>query len=119
MIVIRDLMEQIFLSADFKRHILQWDGVNIPMKELSNLLGKTYLTIREMQEVVIQTAEPLYTRKFTERLVKILEGIYEKSDLEHIANNKIWLNAEERDQLLRLIQDFESLFDGTIITATS
>ena len=32
MIIGRDLMLQLGLLANFKRQVLQWDGVNVPMK---------------------------------------------------------------------------------------
>ena len=39
MIIGRDLMVQLGLTADFKRQVLQWDGTTVPMKEPSGLLG--------------------------------------------------------------------------------
>ena len=38
MIIGRDLMVQLGLSADFKHQILQWHGVTLPMKEPSSLI---------------------------------------------------------------------------------
>ena len=40
MIIGRDLMVQLGLMADFKRQVLQWDGVIVPIEEPSGLLGK-------------------------------------------------------------------------------
>ena len=70
MIIGRDLMVQLGLSANFKRQVLQWDGTTLPMKEPSDLLGKSDLNKREIRKVVIHTAEPDSTREATERLVK-------------------------------------------------
>ena len=67
-----------------------------------------------MQEVVIQTKEPVYTRGDTERLVKIIDITYVKADLEHVAAKSSQPNAEERTQLLRLFQYFEDFFDNTL-----
>ena len=58
MIIGRDLMVQLGLTADFKRQLLQWGGDTVHMKESSNLLGQSDLIKREMCEVVIKTAEP-------------------------------------------------------------
>ena len=41
-----DRMVQLFLTADFKRQVLQWDGATAPMKERSGLIGKSYLSKR-------------------------------------------------------------------------
>ena len=56
MIIVRELMVQLGLTADFKRQFLQWDGATVYMKEPSGLLGQANLTKRDMREVVMQTA---------------------------------------------------------------
>ena len=53
MIIGSDIMVQLGLLAEFKRQVLQWDGVTVPMKEPSGLLGQTDKNIREMREVVM------------------------------------------------------------------
>ena len=40
-------MAQIGLLADFKRKFLQWDGVIVPKKETSGMLGQIYLVTAE------------------------------------------------------------------------
>ena len=87
MIIGRDLMVQLGLTADFKRQFLQWDGTNVHMKEPSNLIGQTDLTKREICEVVMQTAEPASTREATERMVKTIDITYEKADLKQVVND--------------------------------
>ena len=39
MIIGRDLMVQLGLTADFKRQVLQWDGATVHMKDPRSLLG--------------------------------------------------------------------------------
>ena len=55
-------MVQIGLLADFKRQLLQWDDITVPMKHSSGLLGQTYLTSREMRKVLMNNIEPVSTR---------------------------------------------------------
>ena len=81
MIICHDLMVKLGLSDDFKRQLLQFYGVTVPMKEPSGLLGKSDLTSHEMSEVVMQTALPVSTRESTEIIVKILNITYSKVDL--------------------------------------
>ena len=57
MIIVHDLMVQFFLTAEFKRQVLQRDGTTVPMKEPSGILGKSDLNINYMSEVVMQTVE--------------------------------------------------------------
>ena len=67
-----------------------------------------------MHEVEMQTAEQLSTREATDRTVKILDGDYVKADLDQASSNTTQMNAEERNQLLVILKDFEELFDGTL-----
>ena len=66
-----------------------------------------------MFKVVMQTAEPVYTRETTEKLVKILYSTYVKAVLYQVANTVTHMDSEERTQSLRLLQYFEELFDVT------
>ena len=85
---------QLGMLTKFKRQVLQWGGVNLPMKEPSGLLGKLNQTSLEMREVVMHTAESVSTREATEILVKILDSTYAESDLKHVTNNATQMNAE-------------------------
>ena len=46
-------------------------------------------------------------------MVKIIYSTYAKADLKQVVNAS-QLNSEERTLLLRLLEDFEDLFDGTL-----
>ena len=94
MIIYRDLMVQLALTADFKRQVLQWDFTTILAKEPSGLIGKPYLSQWEMWEVVMETSEPASTIEATEMLVKILDTYYVKADLKQVADNKNQMNYE-------------------------
>ena len=67
-----------------------------------------------MCKVIMQTAEPASKREATERMVKILDGTYVKSDLNQVADNATQLNAEERTRLISIFKDFRDLFGGTL-----
>ena len=64
-----------------------------------------------MNEVVMQTAEPDSTGEATERLVKKLDSNYAKADLKQVYANATQLNSDEINQLLRIFEYFEDLFD--------
>ena len=57
----------------------------------------------------MQTEEPVSTREYTERLVKILDSTYVKSNLKQVANSATQLNSEEKNQLLRILEYFDDL----------
>ena len=64
-----------------------------------------------MLEVVMQTIEPDSIREATEKMVKILNSTYAKADLKQVFNNATQMNAEERTQLLSILEDFKDFFD--------
>ena len=68
-----------------------------------------------MREVVMHTAVSDSTRETTERLVNILNSTYAKSYLKHLSDNATQMTAEERTQLIRLLEDFEELFGGNLV----
>ena len=68
MIIGRNLMVQLVLTADFTHQVLKWDSATVHMKESSNFLGQSNLTKREVREVVMQTVEPASIRKATDGL---------------------------------------------------
>ena len=65
MIIGRDLMVQIGLTANFKHQFLQWGGATVHMKEPNSMIGQSNIHKYEMGEVFIQTVEPASTRKAT------------------------------------------------------
>ena len=67
-----------------------------------------------MHKVVMQTLETSSTIEATDRLVKILNSSYGKSNHNKVADNTTQHNAEERTQLLRLRENIEGLFDVTL-----
>ena len=114
MIIYREMMAQIDLTADLKRQVFQSDGTTVHMKDPIRSLGQSDLTKRNMRKAFMQTSEPASTRKATEILVEILDSIYAKEDLKEVANNASQLNAKERTLLLILLKDFEDLLDVTL-----
>ena len=69
MIIGRDLMVQLGMTADFKFQFLQWDGTTLHMKDPSGLLGQSDITKRKMREMVMHTAEPYFKLEATEIMV--------------------------------------------------
>ena len=105
---------QLGLTANFKCQVLQWDGATVHMKEPSYLPGKFDINKRKMRKVVMHPAELAFTQEDTERMVKIIDSTYIKSDLKQVADNGTQMSAKEKTLLLSLIEDFKDLFDGTL-----
>ena len=62
----------------------------------------------------MNTEESVSTREATERLVKIIDCDYAKAIPKQVLDNANHMNAEDRTHLLRLLEDFEVLFDGIL-----
>ena len=59
--------------------------------------------------------EPKCTLEATQRVVKVLDAKYEKADLNAvIADNCKPLSVPDQEKLLKLLTQFEDLFDGTL-----
>ena len=57
--------------------------------------------------------EPKSTLEATQRVVKILDAKYENADLNTvIADNCKHLSVPDQEKLLKLLTEFEDLFDG-------
>ena len=65
MIISRDLVVKLVLTADVKCQVLQWYGTKVLMKEPRGLIGKPYLSKCNMREVVMQNSEPYSTKQAT------------------------------------------------------
>ena len=53
MIIFREPVVQLGMTADYKHKILQWNGAIVNMKEPSGILGKYDLNKCEMRKVVM------------------------------------------------------------------
>ena len=61
------------------------------------------------------TEKPISMQKTTKRVIGILDAKYDKADLPEIVRTSCpHLTPSERDMLLSLLLDYESLFDGTL-----
>ena len=103
-------MVNLGLTADFKRQVLLLDGTSVPMKETSILIRKKNLTSRNIREVVMHTSKPASTREYTKIMIKNICIIYAKSEFEQVAANAVQLNADEKINLMSLINDFGEFF---------
>ena len=70
MIIGRDLMGKLDLTADLKRQLPQQDGATVPMKEHRSLTGISTLISRKMCMMGMQTIGSDSTREATQGLLK-------------------------------------------------
>ena len=95
---------------DFKTKKVTLDEITLDMEPLEafpdqHTLNSTYRAY----------LEPASTREATNRAVEILDANYKKADLLEVVNTHCThLNVHRRQKLLKLLRQFEDLFDGTL-----
>ena len=113
MIIGRDLLGQLGMIIDYKDHLIDWEGIKIPMRDYERL-RELNLTSRELNTIIHNTTEPIVTEKATKRLVKILDSNYHKDNLTEFVARATHLNNKQKSHLLELLIKYEDLFDGTL-----
>ena len=108
-------MTKLSLITDYKRKVLTWDDISVPMRSAYHTDSKPTFSRAEIKQIMTQTVEPIATQEATERIVKILDSKYEKADLDKVAANaEQLLDKHQQRKLLLLLKDVEDLFDGTL-----
>ena len=91
-IIGRYLIVKLSLKASFGCQIMEWDNTVIPMKDSRKSLGQPDLTKREIRKGVMQTVEPVSTREYTERFIKILDSTYKNDDLDKVSTAAVQID---------------------------
>ena len=102
MILGRDLLQELGIVLNFKEQIITWDDSMTRMQD-----DKDLPSLNKIEEGKSMDDA-------TSRIKKIIEAKYEAADLDQIVQECDNLTATEKNQLLRVLKQFESLFDGTL-----
>ena len=89
---------------DFRKKTITIDSILGPTRNIVNLQVKPSIT-----------QEPISMQKATKRVIGIIDAKYDKAEIPEIVRTSCpHLTPSERDMLLSLLLDYESLFDGTL-----
>ncbi len=113
MIIGRDLLENLGVIMDFKKSSVNWEGIEIPMKDFQRLKDLK-MSHDEVNAILKGSVEPLVTQEATERMVRILDSKYEKANLSNVVASTTHLTDVEKRKLYNLLVKYEDLFDGTL-----
>jgi hypothetical protein len=73
------------------------------------------LSDKALHNIYKEAQEPSISRVATKRVTEILDAKYEKANLPEIVNDNCkHLSVKQRNAILRLLLQFEELFDGTL-----
>jgi hypothetical protein len=110
MILGLETLVKLGVILDFNTKSITIDSQTLPMRSMHSL--KDYSKLCKQME---KHAEPVSTRDATTRVVKILDAKYEKADLPKIIQeNCAHLSTSQRNKLLKLLLEYEEMFDGTL-----
>ena len=85
------------------------------MRDISKLSIRAKIERAWMANNSVVIHEPKSTLEAMQRVVKILDAKYEKADLNVVvADNCKHLSIPDQEKLLKLLPEFEDLFDGTL-----
>jgi hypothetical protein len=114
LIIGKQTLHDIGAVLDFKEKTITIDSILLPMRNIVNLQLKPSVT-RALRHNTCQAQEPISTRNATMRVIEILDAKYDKANLPAIVrDNCSRLTPLQREKLLSLLLDFDSLFDGTL-----
>ncbi len=106
-------MKKYGIILDFKDKMITVDEVELPMQNINYLQGSS--TFRALRLNHNLAMEPQSTQDATKHVTQILDGKYQKADLQSIVrDNCKHLSANQQKKLLQLLKKYESLFDGTL-----
>ena len=112
-------MKELGIVLDFRTKEITLDEISLPMRDIKNLRTRTVTDKAwTVNNSIYQSTskEPQSTLEATKRLIEILDAKYEKANLRAITEEDCLnhLSATEKGQLLKLLQEFEELFDRTL-----
>ena len=114
LIVGKQTLHDIVAELDFKEKTITIDGILLPMRNIVNLQLKPSVT-RALRHNTCQAQDSVSTQNATKRVIEILDAKYGKANLPAIVkDNCHHLTPLQREKLLSLLLEYESLFDGTL-----
>ena len=128
MILGQDILTELGLNLKWSEHVIKagdgpFNGSTTPMVDVGMYICKYLNTEKITPEELFTDAyvkevyESENVRTATKWLRVILDAKYEKSDLHKVIENKCQhLTMTQRNELLKLLQKIEELFDGTLRT---
>ena len=111
MIIGRDIMHSLGINLLFDTAEITWDNAKIHMQNPEVLKGDWS---EAMEKELLFAHDPDTTD--AERIQGIIESKYTPADLKKIVEECTHLDNAEQRQLLKLLQKYEELFDGSLGT---
>ena len=111
MIIGRDLLQALKMTIDFEYQVIKWEGTSVPMNKTK--LAKSRK--KELHAIFQLATEPKTVQEATNRVSRILDAKYDKANLVEVVKNYCkHLSVDRQSAILKLLRQYEDLFDGTL-----
>ena len=108
-------LKELGIVLNFQTKEIDIDEIILPMRDITKLSTRAKIERAWMANNNVMTHEPKSTLEATQRVVKILDARYEKADLNAVVTEHCThLSIPDQEKLLKLLTEFEDLFDGTL-----
>ena len=111
MIIGRDLLDELGMNFLYSTNLMEWDNASTPMLD-PDLFDQDNLD--QLANEMLYMHDPDTTE--AERIQEILDAKYCKADLNKLSQECDTLDKADQQKLLKLLQKYEYLFDGTVGT---
>jgi hypothetical protein len=111
MIIGRELMHSLGINLLFDSAQIIWDNASISMQPSQRLRADW---VKKLEQEILFAHDPSTTD--AEQIQEIIDAKYCPADLQQIVDEYTHLTQAERDELLKLLQKFEHLFNRTLGT---
>ena len=107
----KDFMQEFGIDILNSSLTLRWDGIEIPMRDFGELRQPENAYHAFSLNIDQHTAS---TNEMQDRVTRILDAKYEKADLPQLCGQQTHLSSHEQESLLKVLKQYEHLFDGTL-----
>jgi hypothetical protein len=108
-----ETMKELGIILDFKTKAITIDEITLSTRNINHLHGTSKFQMRKLNNSLAM--EPKSTLDATKHVTQILDGKYNKADLQSIVrDNCKHLSTEQKNKLLQLFMRYELLFNGTL-----
>jgi hypothetical protein len=110
MVIGRDLLRALGIVMDFDNLILRWGDMIVDMHPPTTFDSRE----REFNALFEEAIQSKCARAVQTRVQTILDAKYEKANLKEVVNSLEYLNYNDKEKLLQLLTNYETIFDGTL-----
>ncbi len=101
------------IKLNYSEGNMEWFDCSIPLRQPGGLDSKEFDAMEDMFH--IQVKDKIFGEDWLECFVtEILDAKYDKTDVAEVVKGLTHLNAHQKADLLRVLQEYDKMFNGTL-----